>query len=256
MLIPRLDLKFISHAGQAVRHSQFGSVDLVGPDVIVLHRLLKNHVVEEHGWRAYALLTDACVKSVGLDCLRLGMVAHHEQYDDAGDVVGWVEDLEARWKAENDRAGIRVKSGTEIWRFEIDIAAPQTAVWEWTTDPRKRIEWQVDVTRVDQETVDGRPGVGTTNHCVHGRGAVLEEVMDWRPFDTCTVRSETPVGRILTTFEFVPTDAGGTHLRALCAGNSSVEARGADHPAGDDRSLRRGPDAHGRSRERRERWCR
>src|SRR3954471_24294130 len=128
ILIPRLDLKFIAHAGEAIRQSSFGSVDFVGPDVIVLHRLLKNHVFEEHGWRAYALLTDAAVKSVGLDCLRLGMLAHHEAYDDAGGVVGWVEDLEARWKAEDERAGIRVKSGTEIWRFEIDIAAPQTAV--------------------------------------------------------------------------------------------------------------------------------
>ncbi len=217
VLIPRLDLKFISHAGEAIRQSSFGSVDLVGPDVIVLHRLLKNHVVEEHGWRAYALLTDACVKSVGLDCLRLGMVAHHEAYDDAGGVVGWVEDLEARWKAEEERAAVRVKSGSEMWRFEIDIAAPQTNVWEWVTAPRRRVQWQVDIVRVDQETVDGRPGVGTTNHCVHGKDAVLEEVLDWRPFDTCTVRTGTPMGPLMTSFEFVRTNAGRTHLRALCA---------------------------------------
>ena len=217
VLIPRLDLKFISHAGQAVRHSQFGSADLVGPDVVMLHRLLKNHVVEEHGWHAYALLTDAAVKSVGLDCLRLGMVAHHEQYDDAGDVVGWVEDLEERWKAEEERAAVRVKSGSEMWRFELDIAAPQTDVWEWVTAPRRRVQWQVDIVRVDQETVDGRPGVGTTNHCVHGKDAVLEEVLDWRPFDTCTVRTGTPMGPLMTTFEFVRTDAGRTHLRTLCA---------------------------------------
>jgi uncharacterized protein YndB with AHSA1/START domain len=215
VLIPRLDLKFISHAGEAIRQSQFGSVDLVGPDVIVLHRLLKNHVVNEHGWRAYALLTDAAVKSVGLDCLRLGMVAHHESYEDAGDVLGWVEDLEARWKAEEERVSVRVKSGSETWRFEIDIAAPPTTVWEWTTAPRKRVQWQVDIVRVDQETVDGRPGVGTTNHCVHGKDAVLEEVLDWRPFDTCTVRTTTPMGPLMTTFEFVPKDGGGTHLRTL-----------------------------------------
>jgi uncharacterized protein YndB with AHSA1/START domain len=220
VLIPRLDLKFVSHAGQAIRQSSFGSLDLVGPDVIVLHRLLKNHVVDEHGWHAYALLTDAAVKQVGLDCLRLGMVAHHEEYEDAGGVVGWVEDLEARWKAEEDRAAVRVKAGSETWRFEIDIAAPQITVWEWTTAPRKRVQWQVDVVRVDQETVDGRPGVGTTNHCVHGKDAVLEEVLDWRPFDTLTLRTETPVGPILTTFDFVASGAGGTHLRALCIADS------------------------------------
>src|SRR4051812_14495019 len=221
VLIPRLDLKFIAHAGQAVRHSQFGSVDLVGPDVIVLHRLLKNHVVEEHGWHAYALLTDAAVKQVGLDCLRLGMLAHHEVYEDAGDVVGWVEDLEARWKAEEDRAMVRVKSGSEVWRFETEITAPQVAVWEWVTAPRKRVQWQVDIVRVDQETVDGRPGVGTTNHCVHGKDAVLEEILDWRPFDTCTLRTQTPVGPLLTTFDFVASGPSATHLRALCLADST-----------------------------------
>jgi uncharacterized protein YndB with AHSA1/START domain len=189
--------------------------------VIVLHRLLKNHVVVEHGWRAYALLTDAAVKSVGLDCLRLGMVAHHEEYEDAGGVVGWVENLESRWKAEEERASVRVKSGSETWRFEIDIAAPHTSVWEWITSPRRREQWQVDIIRVDQETVDGRPGVGTTNHCVHGKDAVLENVLDWRPFDTCTVRTMTPVGPIMTTFELVATEAGRTHIRALCAAEST-----------------------------------
>jgi hypothetical protein len=163
VLIPRLDLKFISHAGQAIRQNSFGSVDLVGPDVIVLHRLLKNHVVEEHAWPAYALLTDAAVKAVGLDCLRLGMVAHHEEYDDAGSVVGWVENLEARWKAEEERAAVRVKSGSETWRFEIDVAAPQIAVWEWVTAPRKRVQWQVDIIRVDQ---DDRAWARPTTACM------------------------------------------------------------------------------------------
>ena len=31
---------------------------------------------------------------------------------------------------------------------------------------------------------------------------------------------ETPIGPILTTFDFVPTDSGGTRLRALCAADS------------------------------------
>ena len=38
-LIPRLDLKFVCHAGQAVRQVAFGRENLVGPDVITVHRL-------------------------------------------------------------------------------------------------------------------------------------------------------------------------------------------------------------------------
>lgn len=213
VLIPRLDLKFVVHAGRAVRQSSFGATDLIGPDVIVLHRLLKNHVVEEHGWHAYALLTDPAVASVGLDCLRLGMGAHREVYEDAGEVIGWVEDLEARWKQEQARSRVQLDPDDEIWSYAIDVPAAPSVAWEWITTPRLRARWQVGVIRVDQETVDGRPGVGTTNHCVHGKDAILEEILDWQPFDTLTLRSVSPGGPLLTTYELAATGQT-THLMA------------------------------------------
>ncbi|MEA2623326.1 MAG: hypothetical protein QOH61_2236 [Chloroflexota bacterium] len=216
VLIPRLDLKFVIHAGQAIRQSTFGSGDLMGSDVVLLHRLLKNHVVEEHGWRGYALVTEAAVTQVGLDCLRLGMVAHREVYDDAGPVVGFVEDLDARWRAEDARASFRVQPDDALWRFEIDLPAAPHVSWEWLTSPRLRPRWASHIVRVDQENVAGRAGVGTTNHCVHGHDAVLEEVLDWQPFDTTTTRSITPVGALLTTYDLARTD-GGCHLIVLCS---------------------------------------
>jgi hypothetical protein len=30
-------------------------------------------------------------------------------------------------------------------------------------------------------------GVGTKNHCMHGKDAIIEELLDWRPFDYFTV---------------------------------------------------------------------
>jgi hypothetical protein len=58
-------------------------------------------------------------------------------------------------------------------------------------------------------------GVGATNHCIHGKDTVIEEVLDWRPYDYFTVRSTvpTPMGPIhfLETVEFEPTP-GGTIL--------------------------------------------
>jgi hypothetical protein len=65
-------------------------------------------------------------------------------------------------------------------------------VWEYLTDPTKRVQHQVGTDRVDQANATGRRGVGTTNHCVHGHGTVVEEILDWRPFRYFTVRSMVP----------------------------------------------------------------
>ena len=47
--MPRLDLKIVVHHGSVIRHRIAGREELVGSDVIVAHRFLKNHVVERLG---------------------------------------------------------------------------------------------------------------------------------------------------------------------------------------------------------------
>ncbi|HEX2142220.1 MAG TPA: hypothetical protein VHK28_08130, partial [Candidatus Limnocylindria bacterium] len=57
-----------------------------------------------------------------------------------------------------------------------------------------------------------RRGVGTRNHCVHGEGASLEEVLDWRPHEYFTVRSVAPgLATWVAMEELTPTEMG-THL--------------------------------------------
>jgi Protein of unknown function (DUF2652) len=57
--VPELDLKLLAHHGSFVEHDVAGRRELVGPDVILVHRLLKNAVQETHDARGYALLTSA-----------------------------------------------------------------------------------------------------------------------------------------------------------------------------------------------------
>ena len=57
--IDNLDLKFILHAGPFVMQSIAGRDELVGPEVVVVHRLLKSRAAEAVGQAAYALVTDA-----------------------------------------------------------------------------------------------------------------------------------------------------------------------------------------------------
>jgi len=222
--IPSLDLKFVAHFGQAVHQRVFGRNDLVGPDVIAVHRLLKNTVTERLGSRAYALLTDATARELGLDCPGLGMVEHIETYSDIGEHRAFVEDLEERWRTEQERASFRLSPADAWHTIRVDMPAAPPVVWEYLTNPRRRLEWMTWVIRIDQETADGRPGVGTVNHCVHGRDAIVEEVVDYRPYETMTIRSATPGGPVPMTFDYEPTD-GGTTLTVLCAMDESVEAR-------------------------------
>jgi len=77
--INTLDLKFIVHHGGYVAQTIAGHSELLGPEVNVAHRLLKNHAVELVGRVPYALFTDAATDalSLGTD----GMTDGEEAYD-------------------------------------------------------------------------------------------------------------------------------------------------------------------------------
>lgn len=56
-----LDLKFVLHHGSYVAQSIAGHEELLGSDVNVVHRLLKNHARDLVGRVPYALVTEAAV---------------------------------------------------------------------------------------------------------------------------------------------------------------------------------------------------
>jgi uncharacterized protein YndB with AHSA1/START domain/class 3 adenylate cyclase len=213
-LMPRLDLKILVHHGSVVRHRIAGHEELVGSDVIVAHRLLKNHVVEIIGTPAYALFSEACVAAMDLDPAALGMTEHHETYEDLGEVTGWVHDLGAAWAADLERRRVTVTDRDAGYVFEGVHRAPRDLVWSYMTDPALRPLWQADVTAVDQQPT-ARRGVGTTNHCMHGAEVLIEEIIDWRPTDYLTLRTTLPNGFVsLSTFVYADV-ADGTAIRML-----------------------------------------
>ena len=65
--IPDLDLKFVVHHGPAILQKVAGRQELLGSDVIVAHRLLKNEVVERLGMSAYALISQQCIDASDID---------------------------------------------------------------------------------------------------------------------------------------------------------------------------------------------
>ena len=214
-LMPRLDLKLVVHDGVIIRHKIAGREELVGSDVIVVHRLLKNHVVELLRMPAYALFSAACVAAMSIDPIALGMREHHETYDDLGEVTTWVHDLGAAWTADLEQRRVRVTDRDAGYTFETVQPAPRDLVWSFMTDPTLRPRWQFGVTGVEELPTAPRRGVGTTNHCMHGADVLVEEILDWRPTDYVTHRSTMSNGfKAVSTFEFED-DPGGTRVRVL-----------------------------------------
>jgi len=190
--IPTLGLKVVVHHGTVIRQRIAGSEELLGADVILVHRLLKNDVVETTGIAAYALYTAACAAAMGIeDPGRQGFRRHELETDVAGTVVGWLRDLHAAWDAEQARTRVVVEGRKVLKQYTFDTPAPPQVVWEYLTSPLRRPQWNADA--VIEDSATGRRGSGTVNHCIHGRDAVVEEILDYRPYDWITVRSQWPI---------------------------------------------------------------
>jgi uncharacterized protein YndB with AHSA1/START domain len=211
--IPDLNLKFVVHHGNAIRQKVAGREELLGSDVIVIHRLLKNDVVEKLGIGAYALITQQCIDAMDVDPAALGMTQLTETYEVIGDVKGWVHDLDRRWDEEESRQRIRVEPDASVFTVSVPVSAPPQLAWEFVTLPGRRRGWQAGVTDVLVfDARGGRRGVGATNHCMHGTDAIVEEILDWRPYDYLTDRTtmNTPAGplKMISTLELEPTTTG------------------------------------------------
>jgi hypothetical protein len=217
--IPDLDLKFVVHHGSAIHQKIAGRQELLGSDVIVAHRLLKNEVVEKLGINAYALISQKCIDASDIDPAALGMRQHTETYDRIGDVPAWAHDLDRRWQEEEARGRVRVSPEESILTVSVPTNVPPQVAWEFLTMPGQRMTWQPWVTEVTVKgATGGRRGPGSANHCMHGKDAVIEEILDWRPYDYVTDRTilDTPGGpvKVLHTIELEPGTAGTTiHFR-------------------------------------------
>jgi Protein of unknown function (DUF2652) len=79
--IEALDLKFVLHAGPFVLQEIAGQRELVGPEVVIAHRLLKASAPELAGRSGFALVTGAAAEELEIpldDCIQV--VESHEHY--------------------------------------------------------------------------------------------------------------------------------------------------------------------------------
>jgi len=208
ILIPSLDLKFFVHQGEYVIHRIARTEELTGSDVILIHRLLKSTAGEAVGTRAYAVYTASTFEAMGVDAAVLGLVPHIEPLADVGDVEVFVQNLEQRWAFEQERHRRVVTADEALEKVVADFAVPPPLLWEWLTEPAKRLQYEVGLTAVDED--DGRRGVGSVSHCAHGPDITLQKIVDWRPFTGFTIEANPEHAPITTTIstDLEPTDTG------------------------------------------------
>ncbi|MEX1254519.1 MAG: DUF2652 domain-containing protein [Dehalococcoidia bacterium] len=216
--IPSLGLKFVTHYGSFVVEHDAGREDLAGPDVILVHRLLKNSISDGGGPQAYAFFTEACLQRMPPS---FNLPAHSEAYESFGETAGGVHDLEPVADAMREERREYIASADADLEMGGESPVPPSVIWQYWVDPEKRLRWQSGQTAIDnQPNQSGRLGAGATSHCAHGViGDVLREYLDWRPFSYYTNRM-TPIGRgiigrlflhrSIETTEFIPLENGGT----------------------------------------------
>ncbi len=177
--------------------------------MIVVHRLLKNEVVEKLGIPAYALIASSASTVSDIDQAALGMRAHAESYDRIGDVPAWVHDLDRRWQEEEARgAGLRQPRGVDPPRCRCPRACRAGGLGV-PHHAGQRITWQPWVTSVTiKARARGDGAARLANHCMHGKDAVVEENPGLAALDYVTDRTilDTPGGpvRLLHTIEPEP----------------------------------------------------
>ncbi|MEX2144451.1 MAG: DUF2652 domain-containing protein [Anaerolineales bacterium] len=213
--LPNLDLKMFVHYGKFAAQEMGAYRELLGADVNLLHRLLKNKISEQSGLRAYVAYTQAVVDKFQLGAYSAEMLVHHESFADVGEVTLYVQDLHGVWERRREEARIEVKVEEAFHVFAYDFSIPAAQLWEYVTMPQTRaLLMDVSQQTVEKETV--RTGEETVYVCVHGTGTSLHTVVDWRPFAQYTTHETMPLPNtaVYSTYRLDPIE-GGTRLTLI-----------------------------------------
>ena len=219
-LAPRLDLKLFVHHGAYVRSRIAGRDELAGPDVILVHRLLKGMGAAAAHENGFALFTEPAIDALGLERAGSGLIAAEESIEHIGRVSTYTLDLEARWQIESEIRRLDNAADTVLDVVQTFDAVP-SVVWAHLTSPALRSRWEGPLV-IEETSPGGRRGIGTIAQCVTGRLATLEEIVDWQPYDHIAWRLAVPaLGPVVATADLEPID-GGTRLRLRWAQPADV----------------------------------
>ena len=207
-----LDLKMVIHYGEYVIQKLGDREELLGADVIVPHRMLKNSVIEQTGIESYALFSDAAAEASKLSTLAYPLVPHSEVYAHLGEVKMQVLDLRKVWEREQEKHRFIVTADEAWLTFEWDAHGPPSLVWEYLTTPRLEQEWAGYDLVERTDALGGRFQTETTYHCAHGETHFFNKILDWKPFDYVSLEQNISIGIQLVQTRWLHESPEGTKL--------------------------------------------
>lgn len=203
-----LDLKAVIHHGEfELQHVKAtNQVELIGNNIIIAHRLLKNSIPEKTGVGAYAFFSEAATEYMDMTEFAKTMASHSETYEHIGEVKGFVYDLKPAWVRERERRRVFISHQDAYVVIESTFDVPQSIAWDYFTTP-VTMKLAKKATGVSTSNFRaGRKDVGTTYHCAHGKNAIANHlILDWKPFSYITNETKIPgFGPSQYTIHFVP----------------------------------------------------
>ncbi|MES0361964.1 MAG: DUF2652 domain-containing protein [Anaerolineales bacterium] len=191
--ISNLDLKFFVHYGTFGIQRITDHDELVGTDINLLHRLLKNSVTEATGFGAYALYTDATMHQLGIEEFEEMLTPHNEAYEHLGEVRVWVQDLHPVWEKKRSTTEVTFPQD-QIWaQYEVLIDMPRERVWDYLIQPKYR-NALVGSDRMEiANRANGRIAPGSVYQCYHGDKLVPQTILEWQPFERMIVSELSPI---------------------------------------------------------------
>ena len=215
--IASLDLKFFVHFGEFAVQKLDAHDELVGSDVNLLHRLLKNHVTEALDLKAYTLYSDAAIRALELENLS-GLIRHEETYEHLGAVTVWIEDMHPVWEAKRHQSQTAITPARELLRVGVDIALMPELVWDYLIRP-EHLKVMLNASKVELVKQPGdKLTTGNMFQCYHGGGGVQPlTIIEWQPFERI-VTEFTPLRGVIGRCEFrLERIEGGTRLTQIMA---------------------------------------
>jgi hypothetical protein len=187
-----LDLKFFIHFGTFALQDVGGRQELMGRDVNLIHRLLKNSVTAETGIRAYILCTDAAERALGVEWDPETLIAHIEVVPDFGEVKVWIRDMHPVFEERREEERIEYSRDEILATNSIVVAMPPGNLWDYLNQSTFRNILSGDDHYEVLNRKDGRIGTGSVYQCYHGKQVITQVVVEWRPFERLVLRTRLP----------------------------------------------------------------